>query len=253
MRRTQIILALLAAASAPLAHASATLHIGSGYGTTCDTGGCPLYSGEVNGMGPGLDIYQNSGGAGALIDPVLLILGVPNTGASNLLDGSALNSAYVIDGGTGTQTAISWTFGTSSFGLDGNGYEGLMTSGDVYGFLSLDGNNSNSFGNWSTWDAQINGITADNFGIYVFGLDPGATDVTDFAGKDFLDLTLSGVPQGTFAVAYGVDDAGKSYSTPFTEAGLTTTTPPSVPEPMTLALMGTGLLGMGLVRRGRKS
>ena len=193
---------------------------------------------------------MNSGGAPALVDPVLLIFGVPNTTPANLLDGSALSQANIIDDGTGTTTAIPFSFGTASFGLDGNGYQGLMTAGqEVYGFLGLNSaNNSNSFTNWSQWDSYINGITADNFGIYVFALDPGNAAVTDFAAHDFIDVTVNGIPEGTFAVAYGMDSRGKDYSTPFTEAGLRDR-PPRIPEPMTLALVGIGLVGIGLSRR----
>ena len=53
----------------------ATLHIGTGYGTACAMG-C---GGDPNIVPTNkLDIYQNSGGAGGLNNPVLLILAVAN-------------------------------------------------------------------------------------------------------------------------------------------------------------------------------
>ena len=60
---------------------TSTLRIGSGAGTPCATGGCPIFNGHVNDLGSGsaLSIFQNSNGAVAdLLDPVLLILGVAN-------------------------------------------------------------------------------------------------------------------------------------------------------------------------------
>lgn len=238
---------LLGASSA--AWGGATLHIGNGYGAACDTGGCPVYNNEVNPFSGQLDIYQNSGGASALIDPVLLILGVPNTTGAGQLSAGTLTRADVVDGSTGTSTPITFSFGTSSFGLDGNGYQGMMTSGDVYTMLGLTGaNNSNSFTNWSQWDLAVNNVTASDFGIFIYGLHPGSTSLTDFAGQDFIDLAATGLPLGTFAVSYGMDASEKAYSTPFTEGGLSTTTR-SVPEPASLALMGVGMIGLALGRR----
>ena len=93
-------------------------------------------------------------------------------------------------------------------------------------------------------DTQMFGGTpVTSFGIYVFDI-----DVSGLAGKDLLDVALSGVPEGTFVVAYG-DDGKHQYSTPFTEAGLRDSPPPAVPEPGTLAIFGASLLALGLVRR----
>ncbi len=105
-------------------------------------------------------------------------------------------------------------------------------------------NNSNSFTNWSAAVSALFGFTPVNFGIYTYKLEPGLFG--GFDGKDFIDVALSGIPEGTFAVAYGQDANGKGYGTPFTESGVT------VPEPSSFLLLGTGLLGIGMIYRKKQ-
>jgi hypothetical protein len=228
---TILILSLAGIIASGPASAGSTLHIGPGYGTACATGGCPLYNNEVNAFGGTLDIYQNSGGAPDLTS-FYLILGAANDTAS----GTALSGSSV---GSGTLYP-----GASSVSVGSPTFQGLMTSGQeaysVAGFSSP--NSSNSFTNWSAWDAAILGITATNFGIYTYVI-----DTSTFGAHDTIDIALSNIPSGTFAIAFGTDSSGSLYGTPFTEAGLETHR--KVPEPATLGLLGLGLLGIVVMQR----
>ncbi len=231
-----------------------TLHIGSGQGTTCQTGGCPIFGTEVNAISGTFDIFQESANSGLLQDPVLLILAVPNDTKSGTLNGTEVQSVTNFD----PYTALSGTPVSFETGVDGLNppassafFQGLMTNSDIYTFLGLKADKSNSFLNLSAADLALNGITATNFGIYIWSIDISTAEGMDFDGNDLLNIVSSGIPKGTFAVAYGFDSQ-HTFAVPFTEAGLTG--PPSrVPEPATLALLGTGLLGIaGAIRRRMK-
>src|SRR5260221_14460934 len=69
----------------------ATLHTGPGAGTTCAMGGCPIFGSEVNAItGHTVDIFQQTSSAGALKDPWLLILGVPNASNPKLFSNASI-------------------------------------------------------------------------------------------------------------------------------------------------------------------
>jgi len=243
----------------------ATLHTGTGAGTTCATGGCYVYPpaapNEVNGIGASeFDLYQQSNGANSL-NPVLLIFGVPNNPTNTIgnVTGAQLYNPYPLGIGELAQS-LSIQAGSNAYGLNlATSFAGEMTSANpgngegVYDFLGLGGpgvDHSNSFTNWAAADAAVMGITAANFSIYVFTVD--LTGTAGFGGNDLINVDISNMPGGTFAVGYGQDASGMVYVNPFTEAGLTDTPPTDAPEPASLLLLGSGLLGTGMLSRRRR-
>ena len=243
----------------------ATLQIGDGGGGSNPTGELqndPVYVGTTN-----FSIYQNSGGPALLDDPLVVILAVPDTGTlTGSISSATLYNPYSIYPGGGTSLTIAagvdpnlddalyGTVLTNTFGA----FQGNMTSsgGDLYTFLGLGSFANNSF-NWS----NLTGATLPNgdpnpdagvtsFNVYAYSLSDGGTNLDD---KGLVDVfwSASGLPGGTFIAAYGVStpDQGPdamAYSTPFTRAGLT-----QVPEPSSLLLFGSGLLGLALLGRKR--
>ena len=107
-------------------------------------------------------------------------------------------------------------------------------------------NNSNNITNLNGAEQLDNGFTPSGYDIYVF-----EAETAGFGANDLLNFTSS-LPKGTFAFGFGEDATGKPFASPFTEAGLDTGGQVSVPEPATMALPGTALLGFGVLRRRQR-
>lgn len=193
-----------------------------------------LYAGgtEVHPIGNSLDISLAGYHHGVNITHLYLVLGIPNstslTPDISSIDGAPFASAATLAGTL----------------------DDLHPVPDVYGeVLHLKGlNSSNNFTNWAGAELAVNGIAADYFGIMIYSL----TGTVLNQGKPVNDILFaSSLPAGTFAIAYGKGSDGKEYCTPFTQSGLTNP-PKKVPEPGTLMLLGTGLVGIAFYGRRLK-
>ncbi len=189
--------------------------------------------------GSSFNVLQNSGGAGTIANLILLfsVPGVTSSGTGGISVSSA-------SGGGSIGTAFLAGILATSASCIGGGK-------DVYSCADFPHiNDSNSLGNFNGAESANNGFTATSYGIYqvtITGANLGAKGSTTITGS---------FPLGTFVDAFGTDGE-QNFGTPFTEAGLTTSGggggPPPIPEPGTLALFGSGLLGIAASIRRRLS
>jgi len=216
------------------------------------------------------DVYQNAAGANTQDNPLLVILGIPNYNGAALSILSA--TSYQPYAGTASGgTAV--TFGSATTDLYGGTYgtstasaAAIMTAAaghnEAYTDLGLGAaNNSNNFVNWAAFVDAHNGATGapTSFGLYVYRINVA------LVANGLVDIKFNGankLPAGTIAIAYDCQGTlaangacsvnPNSYNTPFTEAGGVTNTP-STPEPGSVFLLGTTMIGLGAMWRKRKS
>jgi hypothetical protein len=200
----------------------------SGGGTDWVT--LPTFNGDFN--------IQDVSNKSETISPWHLIIAIPQLGLTP--PGSILDDITRI-GGTTLGTPITNDSETT-----------LLAGQDSYTRLGVPGSglpNSMSFTNFSAATEALGGITPQSYGLYDFTI--SATSFAILSGASPLDILLGDgvggpglLPTGSVLFAWGTGDDGTTFSTSFTNAGVTSQQSVATPEPSTALVAGIFLAAM---------
>lgn len=214
--------------------------------TNCDNSPNLLVPGDIG-------VYMVSQNSSAAQE--LLVLLVPND-TTNLFSTDPFgtikvyNTAPLASAGETGSSALATPTNAASFGLGSahyvsGGFFGTITSNSgsfkLGNYLGIGLSNSINMSNVSSESDSVTGLGTDEFGVY-------AVLVTANVGPNqLLDIGTSGIPEGTFVSV--VTDTG--LANPNSSAGVVDTPPPPVPEPSSLALLATIIIGLTVYLRGK--
>ncbi len=191
------------------------------------------------------------------ISPLLIIVAVPNAGP----DPTISLPSGVSPIAAGTYYGFATNGGLTGM-LDGTLSTSLSNTQNAYNAISTTdpgGGSSEQGGKMAGFDIANGIAVGSSFNLYVYGINFALnSDSKNGTVNSPINIDFTGIAKGSFVIAYNCSMAGSTCtdgdigSTPFTNAGVVTGGPPTVPEPGSMLLMGSGLLGLGGMLRRRK-